>query len=130
VVTGQRWQGYEAGEVYACALHPLGFGFTEPLPAGVHDYAIEVRRHADRFFGVPPNPDATAWVDAKRSLTQMDVIKVEGPPARRLVRVGDAWATCRDGIVTALCTGGSVVIVTGDNADQLARIAHSERVMT
>jgi uncharacterized protein (TIGR03089 family) len=135
VVTGRRWQGYEAHEIYACALNPLGFGFAEPLPAGIHDYAIEVRRHADRFFGVTPNPDATAWVDANRRLTQADVIKVEGPPARRLVRVGDAWATCRDGIVTALCTGGSVVIVAGDNADQdnadqLARIAHSERVIT
>jgi uncharacterized protein (TIGR03089 family) len=130
VVTGRRWQGYGAREVYACALHPLGFGFTEPLPAGIHDYAIEVRRHADRFFGVTPNPGATAWVDANRRLTQADVIKVEGPPARRLVRVGDAWVTCRDGIVTALCTGGSVVIVVGDNADQLDRIAHSERVIT
>jgi uncharacterized protein (TIGR03089 family) len=130
VVTGRQWRGYEAREVYACALHPLGLGFVEPLRAGVHDYAIEVRRHADRFFGLPPNADATAWVDASRSLTQADVIKVEGPPARRLVRVGDPWATCRDGIVTALCTGGSAVIVTGGDVDQLTRIADSERVRT
>lgn len=128
VVTGRRWQGYEPREVYACALHPLGFGFTEPLPSGVHDYAIDVRRHADKFFGLPPDPDAIAWVDANRSLTQADVIKVEGPPARRLVRVGDPWATCRDGIVTALLTDGSAVIVVGGDTDQLARLAQTERV--
>ena len=130
VVTGREWQGHEVQEVYACALHPLGFGFTEPLPTGVHDYAIEVRRHADKFFGHPPEPNATAWVDAKRTVNQADVVKVEGPPARRLVRVGDPWATCRDGIVTALCTGGSAVIVVGEDLDQLARIADSERVVT
>ena len=130
VVTGRQWQGYDTPEIYACALHPLGFGFAEPLPPGVHDYAIEVRRHADRFFGPPPEPDATAWVDAERTLTQADVIKVEGPPARCIVRVGEPWATCSDGIVSALCTGGSAVIVVGGNADQLARIARSERVIT
>lgn len=128
VVTGRQWQGYVASDVYACALHPLGFGFTEPLPTGVHDFAIEVRSHADRFFGVPQDPDAIAWVDAERTLTQAGLIKIDGPPARRLVPVGDPWATCRDGIVTALVTGGSVVAVAGEDANQLARIASSERV--
>jgi uncharacterized protein (TIGR03089 family) len=128
VVTGRQWQGYEAPEVYACALHPLGFGFTEPLPAGVRDYAVEVRNQPDRFSGPSPSPGATAWVDAERTLTQADLIEIDGPPARRLVPVGDAWATCRDGIVTALVTGGSVVAVAGEDANQLARIASSERV--
>jgi uncharacterized protein (TIGR03089 family) len=130
VVTGRQWQGHIAPEVYACALHPLGLGFNEPLPPGVHDYAIEVRRHADKFFGQPPEPAATAWVDAERTLTQAEVIKVDGPPARRLVSVGDPWTTCRDGIITALGTGGSAVIVVGGNVEQLSRIADSERVMT
>ncbi len=73
-------------------------------------------------------PDATAWVDAERILNQADLVQVDGPPARRLVRAGDPWATCRDGIVTALVTGGSAVVVVGGDADQLARIAASERV--
>ncbi len=128
VVTGRQWRGSEGTEVYACALHPLGFGFGESLPYGVRDYAIEVRSHADRFSGVPPDPEAVAWVDAERSFTQADLIKIDGPPARRLVQVGDPWATCRDGIVTALVTGGSVVAVAGEDANQLARIASSERV--
>ena len=32
-------------DIFACGLHPLGFGFGEPLPDGVRDYAIEVRGH-------------------------------------------------------------------------------------
>jgi uncharacterized protein (TIGR03089 family) len=129
VVAGRHWRGDSERDIFACALHPLGFGFGEPLPDGVRDYAIEVRSHADRYVGYPPEPDATAWVDAERSLTQADLVKVDGPPVRRLVRAGDPWATCRDGVVTALVTGGSAVIVVGGDADQLERIAHSERVM-
>ena len=130
VVTGRHWQGYAEGDVFACALHPLGFGFGEPLPDGVRDYAIEVRSHGDRYLGYPPGPDATAWVDAERTLRQADLVTVDGPPMRRLVRAGDPWATCRDGIVTALVTGGSAVIVIGGDPDQVTRIAASEHVAT
>jgi uncharacterized protein (TIGR03089 family) len=130
VVAGREWQGHAAHEVFACALHPLGFGFGEPLPGGVRDYAIEVRSHADRFFGPPPDAAATAWVDAERTLSQADLVNVDGTPARRLVRASEPWATCRDGVITALVSGGSAVTVVGGNADQLARIAESERVTT
>ncbi|HET8916356.1 MAG TPA: TIGR03089 family protein [Propionibacteriaceae bacterium] len=128
VVTGRNWQGSSGPDIFACALHPLGFGFGQPLPNGVRDYAIEVRSHADSYVGYPPKPDAIAWVDDERTLTQADLIKVDGPPARRLVRAGDPWATCRDGVVTALVTDGSAVVVVGGDADQFARIAESERV--
>ena len=128
VVTGRHWQGYAGPDIFACALHPLGFGFGEPLPDGIRDYAIEVRSHADRYIGYTPVPDAIAWVDAERTLTQADLVDVNGPPARRLVRAGDPWATCRDGVVTALVTGGSAVVVVGGDTDQYARIADSERV--
>jgi uncharacterized protein (TIGR03089 family) len=128
VVTGRRWHDQAAREVFACALHPLGFGFGEPLPDGVRDYAIEVRSHADRFFGSPPDAAATAWVDAERTLSQADLVSVDGTPARRLVRASEPWATCRDGVITALVSGGSAVIVVGGDPDQLTRIAESERV--
>ena len=128
VVTGRHWQGYPEHDIFACALHPLGFGFGEPLPDGVRDYAIEVRSHADSYVGYPPEPDATAWVDAERTLTQADLVEVNGPPARRLVRAGEPWTTCRDGIVTALVTGGSAVIAEHGNAEQLVRIAKDEQV--
>jgi uncharacterized protein (TIGR03089 family) len=130
LVTGRQWQGYEGPEVYACALHPLGFGFAEPLPDGVRDYAIEVRSHGDRYSGPLPEPDQMAWIDAQRTVTQAELIMVESPPARRLIRAGDPWATCHDGVVTALVTGGSVVIAVGGNVEQLSRIAQSERAVT
>ena len=38
-------------DIFACALHPLGFGFGEPLPDGVRDYAIEVRSHRGHVLG-------------------------------------------------------------------------------
>ena len=128
VVTGRHWQGYAGPDIFACALHPFGFGFGEPLPDGIRDYAIEVRSHADRYVGYAPAPNAIAWVDAECTLTQADLVGVDGPPARRLVRAGDPWATCRDGVVTALVTGGSAVVVVGGDTDQFARIADSERV--
>ena len=130
VVTGRQWQGHAERDIFACALHPLGFGFGEPLPDGVRDYAIEVRSHADKYDGYPPEPGAIAWVDAERILTQAELSNVDGPPARRLVRAGDPWATCRNGIVTALVTGGSAVVAVGGDADQVTRIANSERVAT
>ena len=130
VVTGRQWQGHAAREVFACALHPLGFGFGEPLPDGVRDYAVEVRSHADQFFGPSPEAAATAWVDAERRLSQADLISAEGLPARRLVRVGEPWATCRDGVITALVTGGSAAVVVGGDTDQITRIADSERART
>jgi uncharacterized protein (TIGR03089 family) len=128
VVTGRHWQGHAERDIFACALHPLGFGFGEPLPDGVHDYAIEVRSHADRYFGYPPEPAALAWVDAEQTLSQGDLVTVDGPSVRRLVRAGDPWPTCRDGIVTALVTGGSAVVVVGGDADRVTQIADSERV--
>ena len=130
VVTGRQWQDHAGPDIFACALHPLGFGFGEPLPDGVRDYATEVRSHADAYFGHPPEPDAIAWVDTERTLTQEDLVTVDGPSARRLVRAGDPWRTCRDGIVTALVTGGSVVVVVGGDADQVTRIADSEHATT
>jgi uncharacterized protein (TIGR03089 family) len=129
-VTGREWQGHAARDVFACALHPMGFGFDKPLPDGVRDYAVEVRSHADKFFGPPVDAAATAWVDAKRTLCQEDLVGVDGLPARRLVRAGEPWATCRDGVITALITGGSAVVVVGGSADQLAHIAESEHVMS
>jgi uncharacterized protein (TIGR03089 family) len=128
VVTGRQWQGYGALELYACALHPLGFGFTEPLPGYVHDYAVDVRNQPDRFSGALPDPAAAAWVDAERTLTQADLVKLNDPLGRRLVRAGDPWATCRGGVVTALVTGGSAIVVVGGDADQLTKIAESEHV--
>ena len=70
----------------------------------------------------PQSGLALAWADPDRQLTQADLIIVRARPARRLVRPGDPWSTCRDGILTALVSGGSVVVVVGDDPARLARV--------
>ena len=76
----------------------------------------------------PPESGWDRLGGRERKLSQADLVTVAGPARRRLVRAGDPWATCRDGVVTALVTGGSAVLVVGGDADQLDRIASSEHV--
>lgn len=115
-------------DVLACSLHPLGLGFPSPLPAGVADYALEVRGQPDSFPAVPQAGPALAWADGKRRLTQAELVSDSVPAVRRLVRPSDPWGTCRGGIIAALASGGSVVTVVGDDPDRLARIVADERV--
>ena len=133
LVCGPDWDSYVAAgrDVVACALHPLGLGFREALPAGVIDYALEVRSQPDQFVGVPGDGSEPAWTDPDRELTQADVLAagaaVQGS-ARRLVRPSEPWTTASTGIVTALVSGGSVVVVVGDDDAAVARIRTTERV--
>ena len=130
VVTGPDWTRYagHAAPVIACSMHPLGLGLPEPPPAGVVDYALEVRGQPDDFGAAPQSGLRLAWADAERQLTQADLLAHDGPAQRRLVSAGDAWPTARDGILTAVLTGGSVVSVVGGDPDRLARIRLDERV--
>lgn len=129
VIAGREWEPYaEARELVACSLHPLGLGFAEPLPAGVLDYGIEVRAQPDQFLGLPASTDLPAWTDGHRTLSQADLVAIDAAPGRRLVLPTSAWATCRDGLLSALVSGGSTVVVVGADHDQLGRIVTSERV--
>lgn len=115
-------------DVLACSLHPLGLGFPAGLPDGVVDYALEVRGQPDHFAAEPQSGLALAWADSARKLTQGDLIMGDVAPARRLVQSRDPWSTCRDGILAALVSGGSVVMVVGDDPERLARIATDEMI--
>lgn len=135
VVTGPDWNGHlEAGvDVLACSMHPLGLGLGAPPPAGVTDYALEVRGQPDGFVATPQSGLRLAWADAERRVTQADLLELDSPStssgnARRLVQPSDPWTTARDGIVSALVSGGSVVQVVGGDDAQLARIVADERV--
>ncbi len=133
VVCGPDWSPYDGvPELVACSLHPLGLGFTAPLPAGVLDYALEVRGQPDVYAAVPQSGLAPAWRDDQRQLTQTDLTATPATgPRRRLVRPGAPWATMSAALVEPLLSGGSAVIVAGDaDPDQLARIAGDERVTT
>jgi uncharacterized protein (TIGR03089 family) len=134
VVVGPEWAGYEtsiATDIVACALRPLGQPFWEPLPAGVLDFAVEVRRQADRYPGGSTSPSVLAWLDDDRQLTAAELAEVGAadPAQRRLVRPTEPWAAVAEGLLTPLNSGGSTVVVVGDDEDAVSRIAASERVV-
>lgn len=132
----------------AARLHPLGLGFDVALPDDVVDYAAEVRGQADRFVGTPPRPEALAWVDVDRELTQQQLLAELGSDiadqssagssagssadssaghTRRTVVPGRAWVTVREALIRPVATGGSAVIVRGATEADLRRIAAAER---
>lgn len=120
-----------AVQTIACSLHPLGLGFSTPLPPGVLDYGTEVRSHPDVFTGPHPAPSDSAWLDADRLLTQSDVVaRTADAPLRRLVTPGPedpAWTVVERTLVEPVVTGGSAVIVVGASATRLEAIAVAEQ---
>ena len=73
---------------------------------------------------------ASAWSDGTRRLRQGDLVAVPSDPAprRRLVRTSDPWRSVHEGVVVPVLTGGSAVLVVGDNPVRLERVVESERV--
>lgn len=121
----------------ACSLHPLGLGFSDPLPQGVVDYGVEVRAQPDICSAPFPAPTARAWTDDRYDLTQADVLAgADGPTpghrSRRLMiapdPVADCWPVVRQALVEPVITGGSTVIVIGADVTRRAAIAQAERV--
>jgi uncharacterized protein (TIGR03089 family) len=129
VVTGPEADAAQGpAEVVACSLHPLGLGFTQPPPAGVLDYSLEVRGQPDEFAAVPQSGLAPAWLDDGRRLTQAELVAATAAdPTRRLLRPEDPWAAV-EGLVGALVGGGSLVVVVGPVTDErLLAIAEQEQ---
>ncbi|HEY9291286.1 MAG TPA: TIGR03089 family protein [Microlunatus sp.] len=126
------------GERVACSLHPLGLGFTAPLPAGVIDYGVEVRAQPDSYPGPYPDPAATAWIEDQHRLTQSELITSSpadgSTPARRTMISPDLseplWINVQRALVDPVITGGSVVIMIGGDADRRSQIAAAERADT
>ena len=119
-----------AGDVVACSLHPLGLPFGGLLPAGVLDYAHEVRGQADVYAPAPQSGLTPAWAETGRRLSQADLLAVEvGAAGRRLVRPSTPWDTAVGVVLRPLLTGGSAVVVDGPvGAEALERITRDERV--
>lgn len=127
-----------APEVVGLALRPLGGRFTEPLPPGVADYAVEVPGYPDHFVPVFP-PD-----DTEPALDRGGVVHTLGGLAgharqraeqlgataggRLLVATDDLGTALVDALLVPLVLGGSAVLVRHeDPAGRAARIA-AERV--
>lgn len=123
-----------APEVIALSLRPLGGRFTEPLPAGVLDYAIEVPTYPDRLvpYAAPPDDElALEAVGAPSSYAGL-VAAAEnraaaigaGRGSRLLVPTTDLAGALRDALLVPLVIGGSAVLVRNeDPSKRNARMA-------
>jgi uncharacterized protein (TIGR03089 family) len=132
LVLGPDWEDHDrtaAGAVIACSLHPLGLGFPGVLPPDVADFSLEVRAQSDHHLATPRSGLEVAWVDDRQQLTQADLVAVPGRVAarRRLVTVTDPWSSVHDGLLVPVLSGGSAVLVVGDDPAKLERIAETER---
>jgi uncharacterized protein (TIGR03089 family) len=114
--------------VLMCSLHPLGLPLTEPPPAGVLDYALEVRTQPDRHPALVQSGLSPAWHDPARQLSQAELLTVDATDRRRLIRPDEAWPTTRAALIAPLLGAGSSVVVAGAaRPEQLAHIAEQEQ---
>jgi uncharacterized protein (TIGR03089 family) len=126
------WAGYEtsiATDIVVCALRPLGQPAGAPRRRASRP-AVEVRRQADRYSSRSKSPSASAWIDDDRQLTAAELAEIgtADTAQRRLVRPTEPWSAVAEGLLTPVKSGGSTVVVVGDDEDAIARIAASERV--
>jgi uncharacterized protein (TIGR03089 family) len=116
------------GTVLACSLHPLGFGFADPLPSGVIDFSVDVRSQPDAHAEEHVAESAPAWRDGTEVLSHADLAATYPVSERVLVRPTTALATLSAGYLAPLLGGGSAVIVLGDDDDSISRIVAEERI--
>ncbi len=128
----------DAEHVLACSLRPLGGRFTESLPAGWLDFAVEVPPQADGLVAGDQAEAETAAVSQEgRSTTQAELVRAGTEtasvlgltPGGRLVT--DHNPSHPDGVVVALVAplvaGAAVVLVAPTSDDRRTAIATQER---
>jgi len=121
-----RWADHD--RVVACSLRPMGVRFAEALPAGVHDFGVEVWSQPDAF--VPWDPPA-ADDPATPDLTQASLVSPTGAlvePGGRLLTTANPVSA--DGLATfvePLAAGGSTVWVRNPDAASWPRKYDDER---
>lgn len=116
------------GVILACSLHPLGFGFAEPLPAGVIDFSVDVRSQPDAHAEEAVLESSPAWRDGTVTLSHADLAATPPVRERVMVRPTSPLETLVAGYLAPVLGGGSAVVVSGDDDAALARIAEQERV--
>ena len=121
----------DADEVLASSCDAFGLPVPGGVPAGVIDIGVEVRAHPDQFS---PEPDA-----ARMAALLVEAVRVPwadfpgayetGPGARLWVDEGTAESVLLHAVaVQPLLSRGSVVIGTGLDPEQAARIRATESV--
>ena len=134
VVCGPDWQTYAAptADVLACSLHPFATGLGTELPPSVTDVDLAIRAQPDSYTPIPVDPAALAWLDVERRVSQAELSAAptgsaeSDAPTRRLIVPIDPWSTAQHGILTALRSGGSVVIVVGGSVGDQTKIGTAE----
>jgi uncharacterized protein (TIGR03089 family) len=127
-----------APEVVGLALRPLGGRFTEPLPAGVTDYAVEVPGYPDRFVPLAPPDDAEPALERAGTVHTLGGLvdharqRAEqvgaGPGSRLLVATDDLGEALLDALLVPLVVGGSAVLVRHEDPAGRARRVDAEHV--
>ena len=136
-VVGPDELDLDAPEVVALSLRPLGARFTDPLPPGVLDFALEVPSYPDRMAYSAPDPaepglDGSGVAQTLGGLVAHAADRVAQLGVQRgsrlLVPAVDLRASLSDGLLVPLTVGGSSVLVRHEKAaGRKARMA-AERV--
>jgi uncharacterized protein (TIGR03089 family) len=117
---------HPAAHRWATALHSLGLPFDH-LPPDVVDLGRVLPGMPDAFFALAsPLPDDLAVDTAGLRMTYAALTTLT-PTAERLVVQPADLATDIQRVVSACRGGGSFVLVTGADADELERLATQER---
>ena len=129
-----------APEVVALSLRPMGQGFTEPLPAGVTDYARTVLAQGDTFLPIgATDPDAPFLFGEGASRSQSDLLEEARkraaelslqPTGRLLTDADPADPRGLVAILAALVSNGSVVLNRNPDPTVLDGRATQEQVTT
>lgn len=123
-----------AGAVVALSLDAFGKGVAD-LPAGVIDFATEVRLHGDDFVPWAPVPDSAPALDGASVAQVRDAAAARAAElgltaADRVLSTRD-WDTpdaLRDGLLAVLAAGASLVQCRHADPLALDRRAATERV--
>jgi uncharacterized protein (TIGR03089 family) len=128
----------DAQDVVALSLRPLGGRFTETLPPGVLDYALEVPGYPDDIGPyTPPPADGPALHRAGAVLSFAEVIEQArgragelgaADGARVLVATNDLATAVLDALLVPLVVGGSAVLVRHEDPARRSARVESERV--
>lgn len=118
--------------IVATALLPLGVRFADPLPAGVHDFGIEVWSQPDSFIPWdPPGADDPALVSHTQEQLMTPTVDETGSlladGGRLLTTANPASPTGFASFMEPLVRGGSTVWVRNANPDSLERKYADER---
>jgi uncharacterized protein (TIGR03089 family) len=111
-------------------LHPLGTRFADPLPAGVHDYGVEVWSQPDVWVAFdPPGPQdpavgGTTHTELWAAAAAGDVVADGG---RVLTEENPASPSGLPSFTEPLVRGGSLVLVAHGDPGRLEATYAAER---